>query len=81
MGKFTEQILKLDSEETNLFHIKEEINKQLSLRKVICIIDDIDRLTHGEINEMFKLIKNVADFNNMVYLIAFDKQIVSKALN
>ncbi|WP_400247634.1 KAP family P-loop NTPase fold protein [Methanobrevibacter smithii] len=81
MGKFTEQILKLDSEETNLFHIKEEINKQLSLRKVICVIDDIDRLTHGEINEMFKLIKNVADFNNMVYLIAFDKQIVSKALN
>lgn len=80
-GKFIEHILKLDSEELNLFNIKKEINNQLSIRKVVCMIDDIDRLTYDEINEIFKLIKNVADFNNMVYLIAFDKQIVSKALN
>lgn len=81
IGKFSEKILKEDSNEITLLKLKEEISKELNNRKIIIIIDDIDRLSHEEINEMFKLINNVADFNNLIYLIAFDKQIVSNALN
>src|SRR5262249_46849912 len=44
------------------------------------IIDDIDRLTAEEIRLMFRLIKTVADFPNIIYLLAFDKGVVLSAL-
>lgn len=44
------------------------------------IIDDIDRLTTDEIRQLFRVIKSVADFPNVIYLLAFDKRVVIKAL-
>ena len=49
--------------------------------KILVIIDDLDRLTADEIRQMFRLIKAVANFSNIVYVLAFDKEIVTKALN
>ena len=49
--------------------------------KVIVIIDDIDRLTTKEIRQIFQLIKINADFPNTVYLTAFDRNVVEKALD
>ena len=68
------------SEPSKLKEIKENINNEMKNYKILCIIDDIDRLTNDEIIEIFKLIKNVCDFNNMIYLLAFDYNIVSKVL-
>ena len=48
--------------------------------KIIVTIDDIDRLTKEEIIAVFQLVKNLADFPNTVYLLAFDYDIVTKAL-
>ena len=48
--------------------------------KIIVTIDDIDRLTKEEIIAVFQLVKNLADFPNTVYLLAFDYDIVVKAL-
>lgn len=48
--------------------------------KIIVAIDDIDRLTKEEIVGVFQLVKNLADFPNTVYLLAFDYNIVTKAL-
>jgi predicted KAP-like P-loop ATPase len=48
--------------------------------KILVIIDDIDRLTAEEIRLMFRLIKTVADFPNIIYLLAFDKRVVLSAL-
>ena len=48
--------------------------------KIIVTIDDIDRLTKEEIIAVFQLVKNLADFPNTVYLLAFDYNIVVKAL-
>lgn len=80
LGSGVERILGSSSEEENLAYLKKKIDEQFSGRKVVCIIDDLDRLSKDEIAEMFKLIKIMADFKNMVYLVSFDKDIVSEAL-
>ena len=49
-------------------------------RKIFVVIDDIDRLTDTEICQMFQLVKAVGDFPNIVYLLAFDREVVTKAL-
>lgn len=49
-------------------------------KKILVIIDDIDRLTKGEIRQIFKLVKSVANFPNVVYLLAFDENVVAQAL-
>ena len=72
--------------ESNLKQQKDNIVQALtdqSLKddlKIIVTIDDIDRLTKEEIVAVFQLVKNLADFPNTVYLLAFDYDIVSKAL-
>lgn len=44
------------------------------------MIDDIDRLEDGEIATVFKLVKLAADFSHTAYVLAFDQDVVSKAL-
>lgn len=48
--------------------------------KIIVIIDDIDRLNNYEIRQIFQLIKILGNLPNIIYLVAFDKNIVIKAL-
>ena len=61
---------------------KERINNVLGdfALPLIIFVDDVDRLDIGEIQSLFKLIKLTADFNNLIYVIAFDDEMVSKAL-
>lgn len=49
-------------------------------QKIIVIIDDLDRLSSDEIVAVFQLVKSLADFPYMIYLLAFDRDIVVKAL-
>ncbi|MHA9740127.1 KAP family P-loop NTPase fold protein [Robinsoniella peoriensis] len=49
-------------------------------RKLIIIIDDIDRLSNEEIKLIFQLVNTVAKFPNTTYLLSFDKDIVARAL-
>jgi predicted KAP-like P-loop ATPase len=62
---------------------KEAANKALlkSNKKIIVILDDVDRLTPEEIRLVFKLIKAICDFSNIIYIVSFDKQVVVDALN
>ena len=48
--------------------------------KIIVILDDIDRLTNSEIAQVFTLVKSLADFDNFIYILSFDKLIITKAL-
>jgi hypothetical protein len=41
-------------------------------RKIYIAIDDLDRLHSKEIIECFKIIRNTANFKNVIYLIAYD---------
>ncbi len=49
-------------------------------RRILVIIDDIDRLTAEEIRQLFRVIKAVADFPNVIYLLALDKEVAIKAV-
>jgi len=61
---------------------KKEIIKQLNDidGKIVVLVDDIDRLTAQEIRELFTIVRAIADFPNTVYILAFDKEVVIKAL-
>lgn len=69
-------------EKESLYKLKIKINDYLKNiePRIIIIVDDIDRLTDKETETFFRLIKGLADFNNITYLLLYDKQIVSKSL-
>jgi predicted KAP-like P-loop ATPase len=50
-------------------------------RAILVVVDDIDRLNQGEIREIFQLVKINADFPQLIYLLLFDRSVVSEALN
>lgn len=62
--------------------LKGKIAKLLASKKrrILTVIDDVDRLTAEEVRQLFRVLKAVADFPNMTYLLAFDRQMVIKAL-
>ncbi|MDZ4820048.1 MAG: KAP family NTPase [Planctomycetota bacterium] len=51
-----------------------------SKRRIVIVMDDIDRLTASEIAQLFMIVKAVADFPNTVYLLAFDHGVVCNAI-
>ena len=62
---------------------KDQIVKKLSEldTKIVVSIDDIDRLSENEIIAVFQLVKVLADFPNTIYLLAFDYDVVIRALS
>jgi hypothetical protein len=49
-------------------------------RRVVIIMDDIDRLDRVEIQAIFRLVKLTGDFENTAYVLAFDEQMVASAI-
>lgn len=74
----------LESLLTLLLPEKDEqaINDALRIigRRVYVIIDDLDRLTGKEIIEVLKLVDRNASFNNVVFVMAYDKEYVNNVL-
>ena len=59
-----------------------EIESELKKRQapIIVIVDDVDRLTVHEIQDIFKLVRLIANFPNLIYIIACDRYQIEKAL-
>ena len=59
-----------------------KINSSLlaSKKQIIVFIDDLDRLDKKEVFAILKLIRNTANFNNLFYVVCYDKQYVEHAL-
>jgi KAP family P-loop domain len=49
-------------------------------RKIVVVIDDLDRITPAEIAAMVQAVKAVADFPNVVYLMAYERETLVNAL-
>lgn len=58
----------------------EELLKKDRFQRVV-FIDDLDRLPADELQEMFRVIKSVANFPNVVYVLAYDQEVVSTGLD
>lgn len=82
LGVLVKSILK-SFESSDVVAAKKKLNELLTRKEthVVVFIDDIDRLDTEEVSVLFKLIKNVADFKNTTYVLAFDQVAVSSALN
>lgn len=81
---FDPHIESVSNDDETLFELKNKIKedfKKFKDFKVVIIIDDIDRLTNTEIQQIFMLVKSLADFPNVVYLLSFDKQAIEGALD
>ena len=73
----------VESEKEDLETIKRKIDTELEElgKKLLIVIDDIDRLCDDEIREIFQLVKSIADFKNTIYILSYDREIVTKALD
>jgi predicted KAP-like P-loop ATPase len=50
-------------------------------QRILIVVDDIDRLTPPEMLEVFKVVKALGDFPNVVYLLVFDWTVVASGLH
>lgn len=73
--------LSLEKEST-ILELKRKIEKKLnsSSKKIIIFIDDLDRLNKSEILQIFSLIKAVANFPNIIYVLSCDKNVLCDIL-
>lgn len=71
----------IDSEDT-LIKLKEKASKAIvnSKRHLVVMIDDVDRLDKEELHSVLRLVRQVADFENVIYIVAMDVEMVSKAI-
>lgn len=60
----------------------QSINEMLESikKKIIVFIDDLDRLNQSEILQVLKLIRNTANFNNTIFVVAMDKEYIISRL-
>lgn len=84
LGKKTGKLIKkfVIDQPKDIQELKEEICNILrcSKKHIVIIIDDIDRLDAEEIRQLFTVIKALADFPNVIYLLAFDHSVVVRAI-
>ena len=74
---------KEQSAQKTLPEIKQALASAMSQldHPILVTIDDIDRLQADEIPEIFQLVKINADFPKLIYLLLFDREVISDALN
>jgi predicted KAP-like P-loop ATPase len=68
--------------ESSLEEVRENLAKALreEARRILVIIDDVDRLPADEARQIFRLVKSVADLPHITYLLVFDRDIAARAL-
>ncbi|MCU6796811.1 KAP family NTPase [Paenibacillus sp. WQ 127069] len=71
-----------NKENQDINELRDKILDQLKSQTVpiMVFLDDIDRLDNKEIQTVFKLVRMIADFPNVTYVIALDEQVISSSL-
>jgi len=69
--------------DVDIIEAKEKVKNELrkSKKKIFFIIDDIDRMNDEQICLIFQLVKSIAPFPNIIYILLYDKNIAVKALS
>lgn len=66
----------------DLDSIKQVISERLEKidKHLVVFIDDVDRLDAEDVQTFFKMIRQVVDFNNIIYVMGLDPDVVSQQL-
>lgn len=74
--------LKAFLEPTGFPQLKKKVGAALTAsgKRFVFFVDDIDRLTPDEARDLFRAIKALADFPEVIYVLFFDREEVAKAL-
>ncbi|HEY5591254.1 MAG TPA: P-loop NTPase fold protein [Paludibacter sp.] len=61
---------------------KEKLAKSMRLldKNLIVIVDDLDRLAKNEISDVLKLMRDTANFPNLVFIAAYDRYYLNEAI-
>ena len=61
---------------------KEKLEQALreEKRKIVVVIDDIDRLNNSQIKDIFQLVKQVGSLPYVIYILSMDRNVVQRAL-
>ncbi|MCK6077535.1 P-loop NTPase fold protein [Paenibacillus silvae] len=72
----------LPNDSSSITQLKGEIENSLAQldKPIYVFIDDLDRLDPMEVQMVFKLVRLVADFQNITYILALDESIIVQAL-
>lgn len=72
----------LDDSQDTLTGLKRKVSDAIikSGRHLIVMVDDIDRLDKEELHTVLRLIRQVADFKNCIYIVAMDVDMVAKSI-
>jgi hypothetical protein len=54
---------------------------KLLSRSIVVFIDDLDRLEPREASEVLRLIRAVADFPNIIYVLSYDPDVIAQTLS
>ena len=82
LSKFVSYLFQRKCQSEGIEETRLEIARELSKRKspIVIMIDDLDRLTGEEVLQVFKLVRLVGRFPNLVYIIACDREQIERAL-
>ena len=63
--------------------LRKDINKRLrKLRcRIVVVMDDLDRMTPKEVSDVFQIIKAVANFPYMTYILGYDSRILFESIS
>jgi predicted KAP-like P-loop ATPase len=66
----------------SLEELQQRVNQFIidAKRRVIVLVDDVDRLEKQQVQAVFRLVKLTGNFSNTAYLLAFDEEMVARAL-
>ena len=70
-----------DSKDT-LAELKKKVSEAIrkSKKHIVVMIDDVDRLDKEELHAVLRLIRQVADFENCIYVVSMDADMVAKSI-
>ncbi|MBD2165358.1 AAA family ATPase [Calothrix membranacea FACHB-236] len=71
-----------DNQQKNISELKEELEESLEDKhpRIVVTIDDIDRLNTDDIMQLFRLLKAMPTFDDVVYVLAFNREVVHKII-
>lgn len=75
------KILKAKKQSVAQHRLRLELALKALTKPVVVVLDDIDSLSRTEIRDVFKLVRLTAKFPNIIYVVAFDRLRVERALS